>query len=42
MAKNQPPEGLFFRDVEFNAHDSFASLQPGDFQARVTINDNAG
>lgn len=23
-------------------NDGFASLQPGDFQARVTINDNAG
>jgi hypothetical protein len=32
MAKNQPPERLFFRDVEFDAHDSFASFGAGPLQ----------
>ena len=41
MTKKKPPEGFFFRNVEFEALDGCASLQSRDFQAAISINDDA-
>ena len=41
MTKKKPTQGFFFRNVVFDAFDSCASLQSRDFQAGITIDDDA-